>query len=229
MSMSIGRTPSSTRPDPVGFPEPDAAPPPLAWANGRRLVLRELDPGDVADLSAMHRDPRLRALLIDDFPLQLPKVAAAFIDRMELRYREHEGLGIWHASVQQRQPAFVGWFSLMPMGGRHSEVEIGARLLPSAWGGGLAQEGGELMLDHAADDLGLRTVWGVCHPRNRSAAAVLAAMGFEPLGLMPYEGIMASHHRIDLNAWRTLRNTPRMTRLRRALRSLAASRDTSPS
>ena len=222
MSTSISRMPPTALPETGAVAEPIAGRPPLPWAASRRLILRELDAADVPDLAAMHRDPRLRALLIDDFPLQLPKVSAAFVDRMALRYREHEGLGIWHASVQQPQPAFVGWFSLMPMAGRAREVEIGGRLLPSAWGTGLAQEGGEMMLDHAADDLGLRTVWGVCHPRNRSAAVVLAAMGFESLGVMPYEGIMASHHRIDLNVWRALRNTPRKTRLRRALRSLAA-------
>src|SRR5690606_1908133 len=102
--------------------------------------------------------------------------------------------------------------------------EIGARLLPSAWGSGLAQEGGEILLDHAADDLRLSSVWGVCHADNRSAAALLAAMGFSALGLMPYEGGVASHHRIDLNEWRDVRNTPAVTRLRRTLRAIAASR-----
>ena len=224
MSTNSGHLPAAALAGPGAIEPADARRAPLTWAVSKRLILREFDPADAPDIAAMHRDPRLRALLIDDFPLQLPKVSAAFVERMGLRYREHEGLGIWHASLPEPQPRFVGWFSLMPMAGRPGEVEIGGRLLPSAWGTGLAQEGGEMMLDHATDELDLRTVWGVCHPSNRSAAAVLAAMGFEALGLLPYEGIMASHFRIDLNVWRSLRNTPRMTRLRGALRALAAGR-----
>lgn len=196
---------------------------PLAWSRSRRLALREFQADDVDDLSALHRDPRVRALLLDDVPLQLGRVAALFVERMITRYREYEGLGIWHASILRPDAAFAGWFSLMPMSGRPGEVEIGSRLLPAAWGAGLAQEGGEMMLDHAADDLRLSSVWGVCHSGNRSAVAVLMAMGFEPQGMMPYEGRLASHYRIDLNAWGGLRNTPRMARLRRALRSIAAS------
>jgi len=197
---------------------------PLAWSRSRRLALREFQADDVDDLSALHRDARVRALLIDDVPLQLGRVAALFIERMITRYREYEGLGIWHASILRPDPTFAGWFSLMPMPGRPGEVEIGSRVLPSAWGTGLAQEGGEMMLDHASDDLRLSTVWGVCHPANRSATAVLVAMGFEPLGMMPYDGRLVSHYRIDLNEWRGLRNTPRETRLRRALRSIATHR-----
>jgi hypothetical protein len=65
-------------------------------------------------------------------------------------------------------------------------------------------------------------VWGVCHPGNRSAQAVLAALGFGALGAMRYDGREAAHYRIDLNAWRAVRNTPRGIRLRRALRPRAA-------
>jgi RimJ/RimL family protein N-acetyltransferase len=207
-------------------------PPTLAWSRSTRLVLREFRPDhvdDVDDIAAMHADPRLRALLVDDFPLQLRPLARLFIERMTTRYREHEGLGIWHASVRQPQPVFAGWFSLMPMAGRAGDVEIGSRLLPFVWGSGLALEGGESMLDHALDDLGLACVWGVCHPGNRSALAVLAALGFQPMGLMPYGGSPASHHRIDLNAWRELRNTPRVTRLRQALRASREQRIATPS
>ena len=197
---------------------------PLPWPRSTRLALREFHADDAQALADMHRDPRIRALLIDDFPLHLRRIAALFIERMTPRYREYEGLGIWHASVLRPESAFAGWFSLMPMISQPGEVEIGSRLLPAAWHGALAQEGCEMMLDHAADDLGLASVWGVCHPGNRSAIAVLAALGFEPLGLMPADGCLASHHRIDLNDWRELRNTPRETRLRRALRAVAAQR-----
>jgi RimJ/RimL family protein N-acetyltransferase len=189
-----------------------------AWGRSRRLALDEFGPDDAPALVEMHRDPRLRAHLVDDAPLDRPPVARAFVERMAVWYRRHEGLGIWRASLRGPSSAFVGWFSLMPMTGRPGEVEIGSRLLPVHWGGGLAVEGGERLLDHAFDDLALPRVWGICHPDNRAARAVLGALGFEAVGLQPYDGTAASHYCIGLNAWRALRNLPRATRLRRTLR-----------
>ena len=197
----------------------------LAWGRTRRLALREFADGDREALVDMHREPRLRTHLVDDYPLHEPAVARLFLLRMASLYRRHEGLGIWHASLLEPQAAFAGWFSLMPMAERPGEVEIGSRLLPHAWGSGLALEGGEQLLAHAFDELALPHVWGLCHPDNRSAQAVLAALGFAPQGLQPYDGRSAAHYRIDLNAWRAACNTPRGTRLRRALRSSRARAD----
>jgi len=201
-------------------------PPPLPWARTPRLSLREFGADDLDALQAMHRDVRLRALLVDDYPLHDRAVARLFLDRMAALYRRYEGLGIWHATRHEPKDRFVGWFNLMPMAERPGEVEIGSRLLPLAWGGGLALEGGELMLDHAFERLHLPRVWGICHPDNRSARAVLAALGFEPQGLMRYDGREAWHALIDLNAWHRARNTPRATRMRRALRDRPAAATT---
>jgi RimJ/RimL family protein N-acetyltransferase len=193
----------------------------MDWARSRRLALREFEPRDHDALLQMHRDPRLREHLVDDYPLHESAVVRLFLERIAQLYRRHEGLGIWHATLLGPEPAFAGWFNLMPMAERPGEVELGSRLLPQAWGSGLALEGCEMLLAHAFDRLALARVWGICHPANRSARAVLAALGFESLGVMPYDGREACHHRIDLNAWAGLRNTPAGTRLRRALRSRA--------
>jgi RimJ/RimL family protein N-acetyltransferase len=192
-----------------------------AWGRTRRLALREFRASDLDDLVQMHHEPRLRTHLVDDYPLHRRDVAQIFLQRMPQVYRRHEGLGIWHTTVLEPQAAFAGWFNLMPMAEQPGEVEIGARLLPLAWGGGLALEGGDLLLEQAFDRLGLDRVWGICHPGNRSARAVLAALGFTPLGLRPYDGGVGRFHRIELNAWRAARNTPPGTRMRQALRSMS--------
>jgi RimJ/RimL family protein N-acetyltransferase len=211
----------------VGLPAGSAAdtrPAALPWGRTPQLVLREFDVADRSVVMAMHNDARLREHLVDDYPLHQDAVASLFLQRLAELYRRHEGLGIWHATVLQPQPQFAGWFSLMPLASRPGEVEMGSRLLPAAWGRGLALAGCERLLDHAFDDLHLPRVWGICHPGNRSALAVLGALGFESVGLMPYEGVAAQHLCVELNAWRALRNTPRGTRMRRALRSNASSR-----
>ena len=197
-----------------------------AWACTDKLELREFIPSDLDEVIRMHREPRLRAHLVDDYPLHEPAVARMFLWRLGAIYREYEGLGIWHATRLETladgavRRSFAGWFNLMPMAENPGEVELGSRLLPQAWGSGLALEGGELLLDHAFGTLGLDRVWGICHPDNRSAQAVLATMGFVARGVELYDGVSASHFLIDLNAWQAARNSPRASRLRRVLRAL---------
>lgn len=112
-----------------------------AWPIGRRLRLREFRATDADTLVTMHQDVRLRALLIDDYPLHHPAVARLFLQRLSALYRRHEGLGIWHAehlagNVPQASWGFCGWFNLMPMPDAPDEVELGCRLCLAAWGQG---------------------------------------------------------------------------------------------
>lgn len=197
--------------------------PASAWRRSRRLALREFSIDDLDAITALHRDARLNRLLLDEFPLQRRAVARLFLEGLETFYRRHPGLGIWHAGrtdTDDGSPAMVGWFSLLPMPGREGALEIGARLLPAAWGGGLALEGASLLLGHAFHGLGVESVWGTCHPDNRSAVAAMLALGFEPRGLIDYQGRDAHCLRIDLNAWRTARDIPLATRLRGAARAI---------
>jgi hypothetical protein len=107
----------------------------LAWGRSSRLALREFNAGDHAALVEMHQDTRLREHLVDDYPLHESAVASLFLERLMQMYRRQEGLGIWHATALQSIPAFVGWFSLMPLAGRPGELELGkfaaSRLQPA--------------------------------------------------------------------------------------------------
>lgn len=193
---------------------PSAAPAP--WLQSARLALREFCPEDLVDLVRMHAEPRLRALLLDDPALEQGFVAWHFLQNIAGLYREHEGLGIWHASTPQA--GFVGWFNLMPLTGRGADaVELGSRLLPSAWGGALALEGGELLLAHGFERLGLPRIWGTCHPENRPARTCLAALGFEEIELADYDGRLGLYACLEREPWQAARALPRRARLRQAL------------
>lgn len=185
-----------------------------------RLRLREFAADDVPALVAMHREPRVRALLVDDYPLDQPVVARFFFERLKTIYREHEGLGIWWAERRDPRDArwrFCGWFNLMRMPDDPSRVEIGCRLLPEAWGTGLAVEGGEALLRHAFECLHLDAVWGICQPRHHAVRAVLRTLGFADRGVQPYDGRPASHFSIDRAQWRCAAAQPRRERVRAAV------------
>ncbi len=234
-------------------PLPPALPPcPAATARLRLRRFCAADPRDSEALLAMHRDPRVRALLVDDHALDEPAVLRRFLLGLQRVYARHPGLGIWRADrrlpldaaalaeaeasvrageldavaldwLQQPAYAFCGWFNLMPMPHDPARVEIGCRLLPQAWGSGLALEGGSGLLLHAFEQLGLDAVWGVCHPQHRSVHAVLLTLGFAPLGVQAYDDVAAAaHFRIDRPAWQSSRRAPLRERQRQALRQLAA-------
>jgi RimJ/RimL family protein N-acetyltransferase len=185
-----------------------------------RLLLREFEPGDAADVQALHRDARVREWLLDDYPLDEAALADEFIRRMRGFYRAHEGLGIWHTSrTDGPAPQAIGWFSLMPVPGAPGVADLGARLLPAAWGGSLSREGAEGLLAHAFDALGLARVRASCHPAQRSAQAVLGTLGFAALPGQAYAGQPAATFEIDATAFTTALRRPLRLRQREALRA----------
>jgi hypothetical protein len=66
--------------DDAALPASDA--PALAWSRTPRLALREFHADDHASLVAMHRDVRLRAHLVDDYPLHDDAVARLLLQRL---------------------------------------------------------------------------------------------------------------------------------------------------
>lgn len=216
-----------------------------------RLRLRRFAAADVPALAAMHREPRVRELLVDDQPLDEPAVAADFVRRLQAWYGARPGLGIWHAERRQPPDAealaeaqaavdageldatalawlvqpgwqFCGWFNLMPMSGQPSRVELGCRLRPEAWGGGLALEGGEALLAQAFGPLALAEIWAVCHPRHRSVDVVLRTLGFDALGTAPYDGHPAAHYRLDRAGWQAAQRHGLRERRRHAVAAVRA-------
>jgi RimJ/RimL family protein N-acetyltransferase len=214
-----------------------------------RLRLRSFAASDVDRLVQMHRDPRLRELLVDDFELDQPERTWQFLHGLAAVQSRHPGLGIWHTErwhapdpgdlaeavaavaagelvpevlpvLQAGRWDFCGWFNLMPMPEDPQRVEIGCRLLPTAWGTGLVLDGGEALLARAFGPLQLGEVWAVCHPRHRSVHAVLATLGFEALGSSDYCGTLASHHRLRAADWAGVQQQPRRERQRQASRAL---------
>lgn len=197
-----------------------------------RLRLREFQPADAAEVQALHADPRVRALLPDEQPLHEPRWAVNFVACLADFYRRHEGLGIWRCSIPLPGDGerFAGWFSLMPLqpdaaaailGVQPGDVELGSRLLPLHWGQGLSLLGGEVLLRHAFARLGVRAVWGVCHPDNHAARACLDALGFTPRGRAPYEGQLSDHHVLEAADWATVQPLSHRERLRRHRRAAA--------
>lgn len=211
-AAKLVRTPPRERPG-AGTEVPRHTPgmpdDPDLFLRTRRMVLRGLRHGDVFDLQRLGRDPRVSAALLDA-PVDDIASACALVETSLRIRREKPGLGLWRADDAE---GFAGFFSLVSE--LPGEVEIGARLMPRAWGRGYALEGGAALCAHAFEVLGLPALVGLCDPDNRSVPPLLARLGFTPDGTTTQAGRPALRMRLERGDWRGVRH-------RRAIQSVAA-------
>ena len=152
---------------------------PAPWLQTLRLDFREFVPGDVEEIVRLDADPRVMKHIADG-RVHTREESLALYPRI-LRYpRLYANLGIWRAS-RRDTGAFVGWFSLK-YAGKASDIEIGYRLAPDAWGLGFATEGAAALRDYGFDDLGLERIIGVTHPDNLASQRVLLKIGMADEG-----------------------------------------------
>jgi [ribosomal protein S5]-alanine N-acetyltransferase len=140
-----------------------------------RLTLRDYVASDWRDVVRLHTDPDVVRYLVDAVPTS-PLETGAFINVIKKLRITSPAYGVWRAGIRA-DDAYIGNFSLMPLAGT-DDIEIGARLLKRAWGGGYSIECGLALLQYAFDDLKLPRVVSMCHPDNRAAAQSLIALGF---------------------------------------------------
>lgn len=185
----VGRPTSSHDPDKHGFtsarsPARGQDYPGNELLRTHRLVLRELQFADVAELSALHQEPEVRETLLEPVPIAFLEVAGLVIQANRV-YAQRPGLGIWRAADHSGQ--FVGLFSLMPVGDSE-DVELGARLMPQMFGRLYSLEGARALRDHAFANLGLPRLYGFCHPQNHAVPAIFRRLGFEAAGQAQHFG-----------------------------------------
>ena len=170
------------------------APPP----GTARLNLREFIAGDVDAIHALDSDPRVMRF-IGDGSTSTREDAALAIGRVQRRYIEHPGQGVWHAS-RRDDGRFVGWVSLK-FAGESPDVEVGYRLVCDAWGSGFATELARVMLERGFDTLYLDRIIGVTHPDNHASQRVLAKVGMRDEGWGRYYEHDLRLFAIDREGW----------------------------
>jgi len=158
---------------------------PQPWLQTLRLDFREFVATDVPDVRRLDRDPEVMRFISDGKPSTKAQVEARMrvIPRV---YRLYPGLGTWRAS-RRDSGAFVGWFSLKYIPDT-VEVEVGYRLLRSAWGKGFATEGARELVRYGFDSVGLHRIIGITHPDNLASQRVLMKVGLAEAGFGRYYG-----------------------------------------
>jgi RimJ/RimL family protein N-acetyltransferase len=112
--------------------------------------------------------------------------------REEVRRHIVQGRPEPHASwaIEWRdRPGLLGLCGLSPCEETGS-TQIGWRLLPFAWGQGVATEAARAVLARALGPLGLREVVTLIHPDNHASLRVAAKVGMTRAGVVRYRGTL---------------------------------------
>jgi ribosomal-protein-alanine N-acetyltransferase len=141
----------------------------------QRLLLRHLEPGDLAALHALYRDPEVRRYFPDGTRTldETREELEWFLDG----HPRHPELGLW-ATVERASGAFLGRCGLLPWAieGR-LEVELAFLIDKTRWGEGLATEAALGIVEYARTTLGLSRLVCLVMPGNERSAAVARKVG----------------------------------------------------
>lgn len=142
-----------------------------------RLILRPWRGPDRAPYAAMMADPAVGYWLGGTLD---QAQADAQIDRF-MAGSQARGPGFLVVE-RHEDGAFLGAACLRDVHAEHplaGEMEIGWRLVRSAWGAGYASEAARALLDHGFSRLGLAEIIAFTATSNTRSRAVMVALGFE--------------------------------------------------
>jgi len=159
------------------------SPPRRILLETERLVLRRYERDDLDRLTRLNADPEVMRY-IGDGSLRDREQTRAGIARAQRIYDLYPGLGFWVAEEKPKRN-FVGVFALIYIP-KTVEVEVGYRLVKSAWGRGLATDGARALVRYGLFELGLDRVVGLTHQENDPSKQVLMKAGLAPRGTGHY-------------------------------------------
>jgi RimJ/RimL family protein N-acetyltransferase len=150
-----------------------------------RLVLREHTEDDAEAVYRLGSDPLVNRYIWDP-PLGTVEQARAILrDHPIADYRKY-GYGRW-ACVLEATGELIGFAGLKYLE-EMGEVDLGYRLLPAHWGGGLATEAGRACVAYGLEVLGLARIIGLVHPDNVASVRVLEKCGLSFEALIDHRG-----------------------------------------
>lgn len=142
---------------------------------GPRVVLRAWRKEDLAACAAMNADPEVMRY----FPAPLTSAENdIMVQRIIAHFAQH-GFGLWVLEIPGVLP-FAGFVGLLQVGfNAHftPAVEVGWRLVRSAWGNGYATEAAQCALQHAFMTLQLKKIVSLTVPANKRSQAVMHRLG----------------------------------------------------
>ena len=158
-----------------------------------RLLIRERTLADLESCLEMDRDPEVTRYIAG--PWCDPAAHRQFVThRMTRPYPA--GLGYWSIRERSAPERFIGWVLLIPDHGAGPDVEIGWRLIRSAWGRGIASEAARALVAHAFGTVRLPRVIADIASDNVASLSVARKLGMKWVGSDTSDGIRYERYRL---------------------------------
>lgn len=144
-----------------------------------RLKLRPWTQDDLSNMTRLNKDPEV----MKHFPSTLTdEKSQQSLDIYIDHFNEHNFT--YFAAERLDNQEFIGFIGIKwqtyeapftPC------VDIGWRLLPSAWGNGFATEGAKACLDYAFNETDLKEIYSVCAKTNTASEKVMQRIGMKKI------------------------------------------------
>jgi RimJ/RimL family protein N-acetyltransferase len=158
-----------------------------------RLLIRERTLADLEPCLEMDRDPEVTRYIAG--PWRDPVAHRQFVThRMTRPYPA--GLGYWSIRERSAPERFIGWVLLIPDHGAGPDVEIGWRLIRSAWGRGIASEAARALVAHAFGTVRLPRVIADIAADNVASLSVARKLGMKWVGYETSDGMRYERYRL---------------------------------
>ena len=148
----------------------------------KRLILRELCPGDAEDMMRLHSHPEVQRFTGEGV-ITTPEGIRKKIEEKMHDYKTY-GYGRW-ATILKDGEQFVGWSGLAYLQ-EFDEIDVGYRFLPEYWGKGLATEATRAILAYSFNELKLKRIVAIAMKENKASIRVMEKAGTHFEKFAPY-------------------------------------------
>lgn len=157
-----------------------------------RLQIRHVHIGDVAALCHLFGDPAV--MRYGDGAQERPWVEA-WLHTTLARYHQHWGFGPYAVTLRATAKliGYCGLFYVDDVNGR-PEIEIGYRLIQSAWGHGYATEAAQAVATYATTTLGITRLIAMIDPGNLASIRVAQKLGMHYEAEVMFDGYTHPDH-----------------------------------
>jgi len=143
-----------------------------------RLILRDLRHSDAADVLTFRGDPIVQKY--DDPAIHTETEALAFIDELQVEYKDQEGIS-WAVALK-KQDVVIGAFGLHHWNQYHRRAEAGYGLARAYWGEGIGSEALRAIVKFGFEQMNLNRIYARTIADNHESVKLLERLGFQREG-----------------------------------------------
>ena len=141
-----------------------------------RLLLREFTTEDTPLLVQLDSDPEVMRFISDGRPPDPKDIRDKALPRFLAWHQQSRVFGYW-AVIEKASGDFIGWFHFRPGKVEADGIELGYRLIRSAWGKGYATEGARGLITRSQQWPEVQRIYARTLAANQRSRRVMEKLG----------------------------------------------------